>query len=90
MSRFDYVKYDQKAVLDQESAKDLMIEMETLINSIGTNEPARCNFSSGAGRARSLALTKLEEVYMWIGKAIRDDQITRNGSAPLQEERANS
>jgi len=38
-------------------------------------------------RAKALAITKLEEVYMWIGKAIRDDQIKRNGSAELQEER---
>jgi len=36
-------------------------------------------------RAKALAITKLEEVYMWIGKAIRDDQIKRNGSAELQE-----
>jgi hypothetical protein len=31
--------------------------------------------------------TKLEEAYMWIGKAVRDDQIERNGSAELLEER---
>jgi hypothetical protein len=40
-------------------------------------------------RAKALALTKLEEVYMWIGKAIRDDQLSRNGTAELQEERNN-
>jgi len=33
------------------------------------------------------AIDKLEEFYMWVGKAIRDDQIKRNGSAPLQEGR---
>ncbi len=33
---------------------------------------------------------RLEQAYMWVGKAIRDDQINRNGSAPLQEERVNS
>jgi len=38
-------------------------------------------------RAKALALTNLEQAYMWIGKAIRDDQIARNGSAELQEER---
>lgn len=38
-------------------------------------------------RATSLALTKLEEAYMWIGKALRDDQIARNGSAELMEQR---
>ncbi len=39
------------------------------------------------GRAASLVRTKLEEAYMWVGKAIRDEQIARNGSAPLQEGR---
>ncbi len=34
-------------------------------------------------------MTKLEEAYMCVGKAIRDDQIARNGSAPLQEARGN-
>lgn len=38
-------------------------------------------------RAKALALTKLEECYMWIGKGVRDDQIKRNGSAELQEKR---
>jgi hypothetical protein len=32
---------------------------------------------------------KLEEAYMWCGKGLRDQQIERNGSAPLQEERGN-
>lgn len=26
------------------------------------------------GRARSIVLTKIEEAYMWVGKAIRDEQ----------------
>lgn len=34
-----------------------------------------------------MAITKLEEFYMWVGKAIRDEQLLRNGSAELQEER---
>lgn len=87
MSRFDYVQYDKGAIEDQESAKALVSKVETLINGIGY---AQGKLSSDCARAKSLALTKLEEVYMWIGKAIRDDQIARNGSAPLQEERTNS
>ena len=79
MSRFDYVKYDEGAVVDQETAKELVINLEQFIG-LRTTSP----------RAKALALTKLEECYMWIGKAIRDDQIVRNGSAPLQEERTNS
>lgn len=77
MSRFDYVKYDQVAQSQQDLAKQLVTGVETLVNGIGL------------GRAQSLAMTKLEECYMWIGKAIRDEQIKRNGSAELQEERKN-
>ncbi|MFN3453459.1 MAG: hypothetical protein ACK41T_00765 [Pseudobdellovibrio sp.] len=78
MSRFDYVAYDEKAQGQQLEAKEQVIVLESLIN--GLKSP----------RARASALTKLEECYMWIGKAIRDDQIERNGSAELQEERTNS
>ncbi len=75
--RFDYVKYDNSSMVDQEEAKDLCRKLEHLIDGLG------------AGRAQSLALTKLEEVYMWIGKAIRDEQVL-NRTAELQEERTNS
>jgi hypothetical protein len=76
--RFDYVKYDEQGQKTQDMFKHSIVGLEKDI--LG---------SLAAGRAQSLALTKLEEVYMWIGKAIRDDQIKRNGSAPLQEERKN-
>lgn len=75
---FDYVKYDEKAQIEQAVFKTACVELEGMVT-------ARLP----AGRARSLALTKLEEVYMWVGKAIRDDQIARSGAAPLQEERKN-
>lgn len=74
--RLDYVKYDEKAVAIQDSFKSQCLTIEAMMNG-----------SLGNGRAKAVALTKLEEVYMWIGKQIRDDQIARNGSAPLQEER---
>lgn len=76
--RFDYVAYDDKATQTQASAKSLATTFENFIEQ---------NIKSP--RAKALALTNLEEVYMWIGKAIRDDQITRNGAAPLQEGRGN-
>lgn len=79
MSRFDYVKYDETAVNQQNAAKDLCQQLELVINSF----TARV----GSARAAAIAHTKLEECYMWIGKAIRDQQIERNGSADLQEER---
>lgn len=72
MSRFDYVNYDDVAAHDQAAAKTKCQDLETLINSLGP------------GRSQSVAHTKLEECYMWIGKAIRDVQIQRNGSAELQ------
>lgn len=77
MSRFDYVKYDEMAIEFQEKVKQHVTLLE---NMIGQME---------SPRAKAIAITKLEEVYMWMGKAIRDDQIARNGSAPLQEERKN-
>lgn len=76
MSRFDYVKYDEQAQCDQERMKGVVSSLESHIDAT-----IKC------GRSKSLALTKLEEVYMWIGKGIRNDQIARNGSAELQEER---
>jgi len=76
MSRFDYVKYDDKAIDQQGWFKQEFEELESGVNQF-LQSP----------RAKALVLTKLEEAYMWVGKAIRDDQIARNGSAPLQEER---
>jgi hypothetical protein len=85
MSRFDYVKYDKHAMADQESAKVLVQKIETLIGGIGY---ANGLLSQECARAKALAFTKLEECYMWIGKAIRDDQVAR-GNTELQEERKN-
>lgn len=79
MSRFDYVKYDGTAAGLQEKFKLEVKALEAAIDN-----------KVSSPRAKALALTKLEECYMWIGKGIRDDQITRNGSAPLQEERTDS
>lgn len=75
--RFDYVAYDDEAASKQRIAKGFMIAVEGFI------ESHLCS-----GRAKSLALTKLEEVYMWIGKAIRDEQVQKRG-AELQEGRNN-
>ena len=74
--RFDYVKYDAKSVQLQDEAKRLAQDLEHFIT-----------VNLGQGRAVSLALTNLEETYMWIGKAIRDAQIARTGTAELQEQR---
>lgn len=85
MSRFDYVKYDTGAIEDQALAKKLVEQLEGFIESIGYAVGSE-KYGSIA-RSKSLALTKLEEAYMWIGKAIRDDQLARNNISEPQEER---
>jgi hypothetical protein len=78
VNRFDYVKYDEHAVSIQNAFKEKFIELEAM---------AMMNVTSP--RAKALVLTKLEEAYMWVGKAIRDDQIMRTKDFELQEERDN-
>ena len=77
MSRFDYVKYDQTATLKQGMFKEMFQTVDETIEKELKNS-----------RAKALVLTKLEEAYMWIGKAIRDEQIELR-KAELQEERSN-
>lgn len=79
MSRFDYVKYDGQAELSQTELKAGIANVEALVE----------RHLPSASRSKALIMTKLEEAYMWMGKAIRDDQIARNGTAPLMEERKN-
>ena len=78
MNTFDYIQYDSLAAGRQERVKAQCIELAHFIATLGQ------------GRPQSLALTKLEECYMWIGKAIRDDQIKRVGECEHQEKRGNS
>jgi hypothetical protein len=66
MSRFDYIRYDDFAMKKQEIFKSLFEKIEAAANDLLNDS-----------RAKSLLMTALEESYMWSGKAIRDDQITR-------------
>lgn len=75
MSRFDYVKYDEKSCDFQAGFKDLFETVEFEVDKLAP------------GRAKALIYTKLEEAYMWVGKAIRDEQIYRQTIKELQEER---
>jgi hypothetical protein len=77
-TRFDYIKYDAVSLSAQERCKAACIELEAAIAEIG----------QGGGREKAVALTQLEHVYARCGRAIRDDQISRNGSAELQEGRS--
>lgn len=76
-NRFDYVEYDKLAVSQQSFFKEKFMSLE---------EATKHLISP---RAKALVLTKLEEAYMWVGKAIRDDQIERDVSTKLQEKRGN-
>lgn len=74
-SRFDYVRYDDTAAAQQAATRKAFEEVERQIMAL-----------SGS-RAVSLALTKIEEAYMWVGKAIRDEQILRGGDSKDQPAR---
>lgn len=78
MSRFNYVKFDPAHIRMCEGAKIRCQSLEDYLNS---------NLKDS--RAKSLAITKLEEFYMWVGKAIRDDQIACGGDATHIAERTN-
>lgn len=82
MSRFDYIAYDEIASHNQAVLKKAFIDLEVLVDH-AIAEPCR---------AKSLIMTKLEEAYMWCGKAIRDDQLRRHivSTAALNERRIDS
>lgn len=63
--RFGYVKYDDESMQMQAGMKTTVEFLAEGINLLNSE------------RHKALALTKLEECYMWIGKAIRDDQLAR-------------
>ena len=77
-SRFDYVKYDPAHVEMQNEAKQLCLDLESFIDRMVPSRP------------KSLALTSLEEAYMWIGKAIRDSQVQAVGASIDSPERGES
>lgn len=77
-NRFDYVAYDASAKSLQNDFKEAFTGLAQGIGILGNN------------RSTGLALTHLEECYMWVGKAIRDDQIARNEETELEEGRSNS
>lgn len=79
--RFNYVRYDEKSIQQQEKAKELCEQLESHIDSL--------KVTSNGSRPISLALTALEETYMWIGKAIRDNQVERGSNVDHVPERTN-
>lgn len=66
-NRFESMEYDDVAIVTQKIFKEQFMHLEDL-----------ASIKLDSARARALVLTKLEEAYMWVGKAIRDDQIARH------------
>lgn len=69
MSRFSHIIYDAASLSQQGAFKQTVEELSTHLE-------AQPN-----GRYKALALTSLEEAYMWIGKMIRDEQLAREAQA---------
>ena len=69
------MKYDAPSVKLQNDFRELFERIESLAS--GTLPESR---------AKSLLMTKIEEAYMWVGKAIRDEQL-KNRTAEEQPER---
>jgi hypothetical protein len=65
MNRFDYLKFDPHATNIHVAVKSKFEGLAETLEALPD------------GRAKSLALTKLEEAFMWAGKAVRDDQVSR-------------
>ena len=74
-SRFCYVKYDETTALIQADFKKGFVNLDTFVEALPNS------------RAKAHAVTKLEEAYMWVGKALRDLQISRDPFSELLEER---
>lgn len=67
---FNYVEYDSETVKAQKLFKESYESLERMLMLLAPSRP------------RSLALTELEVSYMWVGKALRDDQIARQTNKP--------
>ena len=62
--RFDSVKFDDLRSAKLVTLKNLYEDLENYADSKLID-----------GRPKSLFMTKLEEAYMWAGKAFRDEQL---------------
>lgn len=63
MSRFKYIEYNEESQRLSNERKSQSEQYEKLINLLPES------------REKSIALTKLEECFMWVGKAIRNIQV---------------
>ncbi len=66
-TRLDYVAWDEISETKQQMAKKMFQQLESALD-----------VALNSSREKSLALTKFEECWMWVGKAIKVDQEARN------------
>lgn len=75
--RFSYVKFDEEHVYVMSIFRREFEDIEARIEQFFADS-----------RPKALALTALEEAYMWVGKAMRDKQVARNGEVAELPERS--
>ena len=80
--RFDYVKYDKNTTEISEGFKEMYSLLVDAINEL--------DVTPNAQREKALAITKIEESFMWIGEMLRNNQIFLNGNADHLPERNDS
>lgn len=87
MNRFEYARFDSAAMLIQSLFRDHVTSLERSLIGLGVNVATRSENKELVGqmtRSKAVALTKLEEFYMWAGKAIRDEQALRESTPPTK------
>jgi len=67
--KFDNIPYDSQSVENLAAFKAVFTEIMDAL------EEAQAH--PVCGRSASLAITRLEEAFMWVGKTIRDLQIAK-------------
>lgn len=73
-TRLDYVSWDSKSEALQQSLKKFYQQIETMLDE-----------ELGGNRETCLAITKLEESWMWVGKAIKVAQEKRTESIAVMD-----
>jgi len=85
MSKYSYVKYDEEHMHMQEYIRKLHEELDQILASMKKSIAGTDRYNNYL----KLAETKLEESYMYFGKANRDHQILSGGECTDIPERTN-
>lgn len=70
--RYGYIAYDDKSKQLSAYIQGHLLTVESFLSNLPNT------------REKALAMTKLEEAFMWVGKAIKADQIERMKTAKLE------